>query len=132
DGLPVLDPPAELRRDDDALPPAPERTAEELLVLERTVDFRGIEERRAELERALDRRQRLRLVGRAVRLTHPHAAEAERRDLETLATELSFRKHHSSLFQSSESVVNPPVEEEFQMNAHQTVTAFANAAPTSD
>ena len=43
----------------------------------------------AELERAVDRRDRLGLVGVAVELRHPHAAEAQGGDLEPLRSELA-------------------------------------------
>ena len=57
-----------------------DRPADQLLVGERAVDVGGVEERDAELERAVDRRDRLVVVARAVELGHAHAAEADGRD----------------------------------------------------
>ena len=51
---------AELRREHDLVAPARERAADELLVRERPVHVGGVEEVDAELERAMDRRDRLR------------------------------------------------------------------------
>src|SRR5580765_6639973 len=65
--------------------PALERAGEQLLVHERPIRLCGIEERHAELDRAVDRGDRLALVallGPAVRKAHPHAPEPDRRHLE--------------------------------------------------
>ena len=56
--------------------------ADQLLVLVRPVHVGGVEQIDAEVERAVDRGDRLGLVGGAVELAHAHAAEAERRDFE--------------------------------------------------
>ena len=56
---------------------AGDRLADELLVVAGAVHVGGVEERHAEVERAVDRRDRLGLVGWAVELGHPHAAEAD-------------------------------------------------------
>jgi len=79
-GRPLLriDLEAELRGDDDLVALAFEGAADELLVLERAIDFSGIEEGHAELDRAVDGRDRFAFVGRAIGPAHPHAAEAER------------------------------------------------------
>ena len=69
---------AELGREHDLVAPALDRPADESLVGERAVDVGRVEEVDAELERALDRRDRLGLVRRSVELGHSHAAEAER------------------------------------------------------
>jgi hypothetical protein len=60
------------RRPFDRLP-----TSSSLVV--RPVHVGGVEERAAEIERAVDRRDRLTLVARAVELGHAHAAEADGR-----------------------------------------------------
>ena len=75
----------------DVAAPRLQRASEELFVRERPVHLGRVEERHAELERAVDRGDRLALVGRAVGLAHPHAAEAEGGDFEPLAAELAYR-----------------------------------------
>ena len=70
------------------------------LVRARAVHVGRVEEVHAELERAVDRRDRLRLVGGAVELGHPHAAEAERRDLEPFVPQLP-RLHRLTLAAAS-------------------------------
>jgi hypothetical protein len=54
--------------------------ADELLVGERPVHVGGVEEGDSEIEGAVDGVDALLLVGRAVELAHPHAAQAERGD----------------------------------------------------
>ena len=68
---------AELRGEHDLVAPVGDRAADQLLVRERPVHVGGVEEGDAELERAVDRRDRLVLVGRAVELGHAHAAETD-------------------------------------------------------
>ena len=75
---------AELGGEDDLVAAAGDRPADQLLVGERAVHVGGVEEGDAELERAVDRRDRLGLVAGAVELRHAHAAEAERRYFEVL------------------------------------------------
>src|SRR2546427_6833319 len=53
---------AELRSEDHPVAAAPDRPAHQLLVGERAVHVRGVEKRDAELERAVNRRHRLRIV----------------------------------------------------------------------
>ena len=77
-GVASVDAARELRRDHVLVAMARDRPADELLVGQRAVELRGVEEVDAELERALDRRDRLVFVGRAVERRHSHAAEAER------------------------------------------------------
>jgi hypothetical protein len=72
----------ELRRQHDVVATVGDRLADELLVRERPVHVGGVDEVDAELERAVDRRDRLALVAGAVELRHPHAAEPLGRDLE--------------------------------------------------
>ena len=63
------------RRSDDA-------AADQDLVVTSPVDVGGVEERQAEVEHAVDRGDRLVPVGLAVRVAHPHAAQALGRDRE--------------------------------------------------
>jgi hypothetical protein len=77
----------ELRRQLHLVAAAGDRAADEHLVRERAVHVGGVEEGDAELERAVDRRDRLVLVARPVEIGHPHAAEADPRDLEALCAE---------------------------------------------
>src|SRR6185436_9671317 len=63
--------------------------AHQLLVGERAVHVGGVDEGDAAVERAVDGGDRFRLAGVLVELAHPHAAEAERRDLEALPAELA-------------------------------------------
>src|SRR5262249_2339996 len=78
---------AALRREDDLVASALEGTTEELLVGERAVHVRGVEQGHAELDGAVKGGDGLGLVARAVELAHAHAAEAEGGDLE--GTELA-------------------------------------------
>jgi hypothetical protein len=80
---------AELRRQLNAVAAVRDRTADQPLVLERPVHIRGVEEGHAQLERALDRGDRLALVRRAVELGHAHAAEPLCGYLEPLRAESS-------------------------------------------
>ena len=77
----------ELRREDDLVAPLPDRAADELLVLPGAVHVGGVEERDAEVERAVDRGDRLGVVAPGVELRHPHAAEPLGGDDEALAAE---------------------------------------------
>jgi hypothetical protein len=67
---------AELAGDDDPVAALAHRPAHELLVGERPVHVGGVEEGSAEVEVAVDRGDRLVLVGGSVELRHPHAPEA--------------------------------------------------------
>jgi hypothetical protein len=67
----------ELRRDHVLVAVTVDRAADELLVRQRPVQLRGVDEVDPELERALDRRDPLVLVGRPVEGGHAHAAEPE-------------------------------------------------------
>ena len=75
---------AEFGREHDLVAAAGDRAADESLVGERPVHVGGVEERDAEVERAMDRGDRFVLVRRSVELGHAHAAEADRRDLEAV------------------------------------------------
>src|SRR4051794_8269214 len=87
---------AELRRDHDAVAAVGDRAADELLVRERAVHVGGVGGVDAELERAVDRPDRLVLVAPAVELRHAHAAEAHRADLEPLSERSSLHASQSS------------------------------------
>jgi hypothetical protein len=100
DRLPALDPPAELGREHDAVAAPRERAPEQLLVRERPVDLGGVEEVHPELERPIERRERLRLVGLAVRLAHPHAAEPEARHLRARPPQPPPRERHRRSFRA--------------------------------
>ena len=73
---------AELGRDDEFVATAGDRLADELLVRVRAVHLGGVEEVAAQLERAVDRRERLALVGGPVESGHAHAAEPDRGNVE--------------------------------------------------
>ena len=70
---------AELRRDHDLVADGLERLAHELLVRERPVHLRGVEEGDAAFDRGADQGDHLFPVGqRRVALAHPHTAEPHR------------------------------------------------------
>src|SRR5262249_15891273 len=68
---------AALRRQDHPVAPTANRSSDQLLVGERTIHVRRVEERHAEVERAMNGRNRFRLVARSVELAHAHASEAD-------------------------------------------------------
>ena len=78
---------AELRRDHHLVPATGERASEQFLVQVRPVHLRGVEQGDAEVDRAVDRRDRTGLVGAGtgVEGRHAHAAEADASDLEAVA-----------------------------------------------
>jgi hypothetical protein len=78
---------AELGGQHHLVAPVGDGTADQPLVGERPVDVGGVQEVAAEVQGAVDGGDRLALVGRAVGLAHPHAAQAERRDGQLLASE---------------------------------------------
>ncbi len=77
----------ELGRECDLVPATLDRPADEDLVRERAVRVRRVEQGHAELERAVDRPDRLGLLGAPVELGHPHAAQPDRGGLEALIAE---------------------------------------------
>ena len=81
---------AELGGDDDLVAAAGERAAEQLLVVVRAVQLGGVEEGDAELDRPVQRGDRLVGVGLAVEGGHAHAAEAEGGDGESAGSQLSL------------------------------------------
>ena len=90
---------AELGRDDHAVARALElleRAGQQLLVRVRPVRLGRIEEGASELDGAMDGGDGLALValfGGAVRVAHPHQAEAEGRDREALGAECAGGQH---------------------------------------
>ncbi len=68
---------SELRREHHLVTPTLDCAPDELLVGERTVHVGRVEEDHAEIQRAMDGRDRLLVVVSRVELGHPHAAEAE-------------------------------------------------------
>ena len=85
---------AELGRHDRLLAPSLQRLAEQQLVGAPPVHVRRVEQCHAELERTMDRADRLASSGRAVELGHPHAAESERRDAQAAAAQLALLHAH--------------------------------------
>ena len=79
---------AELRGQHDLVAPAADGAADEEFVRERAVHVGRVEEVHAEVERAVDRVDRLRVVVSAVELRHPHTAEADCGDAEGAETAL--------------------------------------------
>src|ERR1700733_2790655 len=88
-GLARTDIESEFGRDDGALTPTLERTAQQLLVAEGSVDFGGIEQRHAQFQRALQGGERFRVVGRPVTLAHAHAAETECGHTQSLCSQVT-------------------------------------------
>src|ERR1700693_1328687 len=87
--LAILDLKSELGGDHDRVAATFQGPSEQLLILEGAIDLGGIVERGAELDRALNGRQRLGVVGCAIGMTHAHAAKPQRGDAETLAAQLA-------------------------------------------
>ena len=81
----------ELGGDDHLLADGSESFAHELLVCERAVDLRGVEERDAALDgRAQQRDHLLPVCRRAVAEAHRHAAEPDGRDFQVVVSEPSL------------------------------------------
>ena len=97
---------AELGGELDLVAPAGDRLADEQLVREGAVHVGGVEEGHAQVEGAVDGVDAALLVGGAVELRHPHAAEAEGGDGEgaDLSCLDAHACHHSP---SSALQVNP-------------------------
>ena len=91
---------AEFGGEEDFVAAAADRAPDELLVGVRTVDVGGVEEVDAEVERAMDRRDRFGVVAAGVEVAHPHAAEADGGDFGTVATQLALL-HQSSRMSDS-------------------------------
>lgn len=86
---------AELGRDHDLVAYRSERFPDELLVRERAVHLRRVEEGDAAVDRGADERDHHpHVAGGAVAPAHRHAAEPDRRDLEVAASECSRLHGH--------------------------------------
>src|SRR6266849_4866408 len=81
---------SELGRDCYFVAPAANRFADQFLVAMRSVSVGGIPEGDAELERALQRVHRLRIVAGPVKIRHAHASESERRYGKAASSEVSY------------------------------------------
>ncbi len=71
-----------------------QRAADQRLVSERPIDFGGVEERAAEVDGAMQSRDRFRFVRRPIGLAHAHAAETDRRDFQSLLAEVPLAEGH--------------------------------------
>src|SRR5258708_1463159 len=69
---------SKLRSDHYLVAPASECATEQLLVGERTVVLRRVEEGASQFDRAMNSGDRFSFIRRTVRLTHAHTAEADR------------------------------------------------------
>jgi hypothetical protein len=86
-----IDPESELRRDRHAPTKRSQCLADEFLVGKRPIDFRGVEEGDAALDRRPDDRGHLLLIARrSVAKAHAHAAEPESRHFEAAVSEFAF------------------------------------------
>src|SRR2546421_12558896 len=68
---------SELGRDDYFLAMGLQHAADQFLVRMRAVNVRRVEESNAEIERAMQRRDRLFFIAGAVKIGHAHATEAD-------------------------------------------------------
>jgi hypothetical protein len=84
---------AELGRDDHLIAPALDGFAHQLLIGERPIDVGGIEKIDAELDCAVDGRNRLTVVAGAIKLRHAHATEADDGDLEPCTSQFARSLH---------------------------------------
>ncbi len=94
---------AELRGKDHLVAAAADGAADQLFIPEGAVHVGRIEEVAAEVESAVDRGDRRRVVVGAVKLGHTHAAEADGRDRERFA-ERSFLQRRTSWFFNASSI----------------------------
>src|SRR5207247_613824 len=83
-------------REHDLVTAIADRTPDQLFIDVRTVHVGGVEEVDADLDRAVDRRDRFVIVARPVELGHAHAAEPDRRDLKTILAEYASLHDYSS------------------------------------
>ena len=74
---------AKLRRQHHLLAMARQRLAHKFLVREGTIHIRGVNERHPEFDCTVNGRDGLHIVTGSIEVRHAHAAEAERRDVET-------------------------------------------------
>src|ERR1700723_3424624 len=78
------------RRDNGVVPAPLERPPEEFLVDIRAIGLRSVKEGDTEINCAVDRRDRLRLIRFAVILAHSHAAEAESRNFQAAISKFAL------------------------------------------
>ena len=97
---------AELRGDDDLIALAAQRATDQLLILIGPINLGRIEEIDSQLQRPIDRRQRLLLIRRPIRLAHAHAAEPLGRNDETLRSQLAL-VHGVTLLRPAPCDVSP-------------------------
>ena len=90
----VLEFETELGGNDDLGPDALQGPADERLIVVGAVYFGGVEKVAADVDRTLQRSNRLGFIGRAVGLTHGHAANTDARHRQTLIAELALRLAH--------------------------------------
>jgi hypothetical protein len=86
---------AELGGEHYLVTPAADRAPHQLLVRVRPVHVGRVEEVDAQVERAVDGRDGLRLVTRSVELRHAHAAEPDRGDGRAVAAETALLHQRS-------------------------------------
>ena len=89
----LADDEAELGRDPHLVAPACERAAQQFLVRVRPVDFGRVEEGAAQVDGAVDRRDRFRVVRCAIRMAHAHAAQSDGGNLESFRAQFACRQH---------------------------------------
>src|SRR3954470_3017782 len=94
--LAVNDVEPELRSDDNLLSLPAERTPEQLFIFVRPINFRRVEKIDPQLQRPIDRGQRLLLIRRPIRLAHPHTPEALGRNNESLRSQLALVHTHNA------------------------------------
>ena len=85
-----LDAKTKLGGNDYPVAPVLECAAEQVLVGERAIDLRGVEERASQLNGAMKRCNRLCLIRRTVRLAHAHASESDCGDFKSLTAKFAF------------------------------------------
>ena len=87
---------SELGGEEHAFPPVRDRPPDQLLVAADAVHVGGVEEVDALLDRPVNGRDRFRIVARAVKFGHAHAAEADRRNLGAVPPQPPFLNHLAS------------------------------------
>ena len=85
---------AEFSRQHDLAAPAADRASDQLLVGERAVGVRRVQEIEPQVERAMDRRDRLDLVARTIEVAHPHATQPDRGYARAGGAESASRECH--------------------------------------
>ena len=96
---------AELHLQEDLAPPAGQGFPDQKLVVAHAVEVAGVEDGDAGVEGRVDCCDALGPVRRPIDVRHPHAAEADRRDLGTVLAELACA--HASLPREAASMTAP-------------------------